>query len=70
MELDHGIVIADTIDLHQDPDIIYWTTRWNVTEAALWEAYKKTDNPDYRVIFQALQELGHINPDQSIDSST
>lgn len=70
MELDHGIVIADTIDLHQDPDIIYWTTRWNVTEAALREAYKKTDNLDYKVIFHAVQELGHIRPDQGIDSNT
>jgi hypothetical protein len=69
MELDHGIVITETIDLHQDPDIIYWTTRWNVTEADLWDAYRKTDNLDYKVIYRALQEMGRINRDQPIDST-
>jgi hypothetical protein len=64
MELDNGIKISDTIDLHQDPDVIYWTNRWNVSEKDLWEAYRRADSLDCKKIFRALKEMGLIKSDQ------
>jgi hypothetical protein len=64
LDQDHSIHISDTIDLHQDPDIIYWTRKWKVSEADLWTAYRKAESSDSGKIYQALQELGLIKAEQ------